>query len=133
DFNSEASSDDPWIAWVRERLADAGFDYHASANFGTGAALGWGIAQSLLIAQELPDGLTRSNYILAVRAMDMTNPPLLRGIGFNRDGGADPYLIEGSDVSTWSAAEQRWVTESIVELSGASANCAWDQATGSCA
>ncbi|MPY95483.1 MAG: ABC transporter substrate-binding protein [Acidimicrobiia bacterium] len=132
DFNAEASADDPWIAWVRERLADAGHDYRTSANFGTGAALGWGMAQSLLVAQELPGGLTRSNFILAVRSMDMTNPALLPGVGFNMNGGADAYLVEGSDVSRWDAAGQRWATESTVELSGASRPCAWDQATATC-
>lgn len=132
DFNSAAAGDDPWIAWEREQLAAAGYDYRLSANFGTGAALGWGMAQALMIANELPGGITRSNYILALRAMDMTNPAMLPGVGFNMDGNADPYMIEGSDVSTWNAAEQKWIVDNVVELSGVSTPCAWSQSTMAC-
>jgi hypothetical protein len=57
---------------------------------------------------------------------------MVEGVKFNMDGNADAYLIEGSDLSRWSAAEQSWQVESIVELSGESSLCAWDPATGAC-
>jgi hypothetical protein len=93
------------------------------------------MAQALKIAGELEGGLTRTNVILALRAIDMTNPMLLDGIRYNMNGNADAYVIEGSDVSRWSAAEQRWVQEpgGVIDLSGESSNCAWDQAAGLCA
>ena len=44
----------------------------------------------------LDGGLTRSNLILALRALDMTNPQLLPGVRYNMRGNTDAYLIEGS-------------------------------------
>ena len=63
----------------------------------------------------------------------MTNPYYLTGIRWNLDGAKDAYWIEGTDVSQWSAANQRWEQQgNVVELSGKSSNCAWDQAVSLC-
>jgi hypothetical protein len=94
--------------------------------------MGWQIMQAFRLGGELPGGLNRTNFNLAWRAMDVTSPALAEGVAFNMNGNADAYLIEGSDLSQWNAAEQKWEVQNIVELSGASANCAWNPAAGTC-
>jgi len=133
DFNADAADDDAYVAWGRELLSDAGIDYEASGSFGTGFLFAFPFVQSLRIAGELPGGLTRSNFILALRSFDMTNPMLLPGIEYNMNGNVDAYLTEGSDISRYDAAAQEWVqVGDVVELSGRSKNCAYDQATSVC-
>ena len=52
-----------------------------------------------MIAGQLHGGLTRTNLMLAQRAMDMTNPMFtLPGVKFNMNGNKDAYLLEGSDL-----------------------------------
>ncbi|MDH4145164.1 MAG: ABC transporter substrate-binding protein [Acidimicrobiia bacterium] len=133
DFNSEALAEEPFVKWARTFLADNGIDFKLSGNFGAGIYYGFGIGQALAVAGQLDGGLTRSNFILAQRSMDMTNPLLLEGIGFNQNGNADSYFVEGSDISVWNAAKQGWDQQgSIVELSGQTANCAWDLDAQAC-
>jgi branched-chain amino acid transport system substrate-binding protein len=134
DFNSAENDDDPFIAWGRELLTDAGHDYHTSGSFGSGFNFSWAFVQAVLIAGELDGGLTRPNLILALRAMDMTHPMVLPGVRFNMNGNADPYFVEGSDIARYDAAAQAWAQEgAIIELSGKSKPCAFDQSTAVCA
>ncbi len=132
DYNATDFDDDSWVVFTRKMLADAGFDHKTSGNYGFGIALGWQMVQVLRLAGELPGGLTRTNFNLAWRAMDMTSPSMVEGVKFNMNGNADAYLIEGADLSQWSTANQRWEVQSIVELSGQSSLCAWNAAAGVC-
>lgn len=132
DFNGAAFDDDPWVVWARQELAKAGYDYHSSGNLTWGVSLGWQLAQVLQIAGALPGGLTRTNFNLAWRTMDMTNPALVQGVKFNMNGNADAFLVEGADLSQWNAAEQRWDVQNVVELSGKSGLCVWDAAARAC-
>ena len=70
--------------------------------------------------------------MVALRSMDMTNPNLLPGIRFNMDGNGDAFLLEGSEIAQWSVAEQAWVQEDVIDLSGKTANCAWDTSASAC-
>jgi ABC-type branched-subunit amino acid transport system substrate-binding protein len=133
DLNSVAEDNTPWIVWARDQLKAAGIDPKSSGNLGLGMSIGWGYAQILNVAGQLNGGLTRANLMVATRAMDMTNPYYLTGIRWNLDGAKDAYWIEGTDVSQWSAANQRWEQKGdVVELSGKSSTCAWDQAVSQC-
>lgn len=133
DLISPAFESDPYIQYARKELADGGFDYKASGSFGSGYTFGWPVFQALQIGADLPGGLTRSNLILALRAMDMTHPNLLEGIKFNMDGTKDSYLIEGGVFQKRDAKGDKWVSDgSVIDLSGKSANCAWDVAVASC-
>jgi hypothetical protein len=77
--------------------------------------------------------MTRSNFIVAIRAMDMTHPNLLEGIKFNMNGNEDAYMIEGGVFQKRDAKGDKWVSEGeVIDLSGKSANCAWSQSTNSC-
>jgi branched-chain amino acid transport system substrate-binding protein len=133
DLNSPAYDKDPFVVWGRQIVRDAGYDPTKSASFGSGLFYFWGIAQGIQIADQLDGGLTRTNFIVALRAMDMTHPWLLPGIKFNLNGNADAYFVEGSDISSWNAAKQEWEQQgNVVDLSGKSKACAWDASTASC-
>ncbi|MDH4146119.1 MAG: hypothetical protein OEY23_13240, partial [Acidimicrobiia bacterium] len=135
DYNSPKYDDgsDAWIKFTRDLLAKDGIDFHTSGSFGSGMIFNWAMIQALKIAGELDGGLTRSNFIVALRTLDMTHPTYLEGIGFNMNGNADAYFVEGSDVAQYDAAQQQWIQQGgIIELSGKSANCVWDQAVGNC-
>ena len=85
------------------------------------------------MAAELPDGLTRSNFILAVRSLDIYHPMFLDGISFAANGNDDSYYIEGSDFSRFDADAQTWnIIGDIVDVNGGSPNCAWDKDNGGC-
>ena len=134
DFNADASTGEAFVDFGRKLLSDAGIDYHTSGSFGSGFIFSWAMVQALQIADELEGGLSRTNLILAMRSMDMTHPLLLEGIKFNMNGNADTYYVEGSDIAQYDSAKQQWIQEGdIIELSGKSTPCAFDQASGTCA
>ncbi len=133
DFNADALASDPFVAWGRKFLADNGFNYKLSSSFGQGFYYSWLLSQALAIAGELDGGLTRSNFILAQRAFAGTSPVHLNGIKINMNGNKDAYFVEGSDLSVYDSAQQLWIAQGeIIELSGKTANCFWDQAARAC-
>jgi branched-chain amino acid transport system substrate-binding protein len=124
-------ADDAWISFVNSELEAAGLDPAISLQ-GEGFHRGWAFEQTLKIAAALPGGLTRTNFILALRSeKSMTNPMLLSGIGYGMYGNDDAYLIEGSDISKFDAAEQSWKQQgAVIDLSGQSPNCPWVPGSG---
>jgi len=130
DLDVEAYDDDPFAVAARQWVDDIGKELTQSYNLGF--YYGWTLAQGLMIAGELEGGLTRSNLILALRTIDMTNPMLVGGLKVKMDGNADAFMLEGSDISYWDAGAQAWVQDSVVELEVQTPNCAWDQSTASC-
>ena len=49
------------------------------------------------------------------------------------NGNKDSFFIEGSDLSIYDSAKQVWVVQGdLIELSGKSPNCFFDQATRAC-
>jgi hypothetical protein len=133
DIASPLFDNDPYIVWARQFLTSKGIDYKASGQFGLGYFHAWGTDQALKIASQLDGGLTRVNLVIAVRSMDMVHPMLLNGIRFNMSGNKDPYYVEGTDISRYDYLKQAWIQEgAIIELSGASKPCPWDQAAGVC-
>jgi branched-chain amino acid transport system substrate-binding protein len=131
DIASSTYDQDQWVVAAREWLTSAGYDYKEPI-MNLGLSYAWTLQQGLLIGGALPGGLTRSNLLIALRAMDMTNPQTLPGIKFNMNGNADSFLLEGSDIAQWDVAQQAWVQKSIVDLSGKTKNCAWDQNAAAC-
>ncbi len=133
DFNSPALDNDPWVKDGREKLKAAGLDYTKSGSLGAGWRWGWTTSQLFQIAAQLDGGMTRANLIVALRSIDMTAPFLLEGAKFNMNGNKDAFLTEASEYSKYDAAKQTWAQQGdLIELSGKSTNCAWDQATGVC-
>jgi branched-chain amino acid transport system substrate-binding protein len=133
DFNAAAYDNDAYVKWGRQLLSAKGYDYKTSGSFGSGFLFAFPFIQALQIADQLPGGLTRSSFLLALRTFDMSNPMLLPGVKYNMNGSADAYLTEGSDISKYDSAKQEWVQQGdVVELSGKSRNCAFDQSAGVC-
>ena len=133
DINSPIEDDNPWIIWARDTLRAGGYDAKDSGNLGSGMSIGWDWVQALAIAGQLDGGLDSANLIVALRSMDMTHPAYLDGIKFNLNGNADAYWIEGTEVGQYDYDKQAFIQQGdIIELSGKSKNCSWDQSAGTC-
>ncbi|MGD9750612.1 MAG: ABC transporter substrate-binding protein [Acidimicrobiia bacterium] len=133
DIVTAAGQGDAFSKWAIDFLAEAGHDAKLSSNFGNGFYQAWMLSQTLQIAGELDGGLTRTNFITAMRAFEGTSPVHLDGIKINLNGNADGYPLEGSDLSVYDSAKQAWVVQGdIIELSGKSPNCAWDPSVNNC-
>jgi hypothetical protein len=133
EINDPNQFGDPFIAWSRDVLKSAGVDPASSSTLGSGIYFAWSWVQLLQLAGQLDGGLTRSNMMLAVRSMDMTHPYLLPGIKFNMDGDKDAYFGEGGVFQKWDSTKQAWHIEGdVIDLSGKSKNCNFDQSAGAC-
>jgi ABC-type branched-subunit amino acid transport system substrate-binding protein len=130
DLTISAYDDDPFVIEARKWITDSG--YQLGPSFNLGMYYSWVVAQSLLIAGELDGGVSRSNMLLALRSIDMTHPMLLSGLKVQMNGNADAYMLEGSDISRWSAGEQTWEQDSLLQLSAQTPNCAWDASAATC-
>jgi hypothetical protein len=114
-------------------LSARGIDPSVETNLGLGMIYGWAWVQIFQIAGQLDGGLTRTNLMLALRSIDMTNPFQLQGITFHMDGNKDAYLTEGGIYQQYDSAKQTWVSQgSVINLDGKSKNCNFDQSAGVC-
>ena len=133
DIKDESLVDDPWMIFIKQLLTDKGLDPTSSSSLGAGFGYAWPYVQSLLIAQELDGGLTRANFIVAHRAIDMTPPTHLWGVRTHLDGNKDAFINEGGTFATFDSASQSWKPEgNLIDLDGKSRNCNWDQSTSVC-
>ncbi|WP_420438465.1 ABC transporter substrate-binding protein [Candidatus Poriferisodalis sp.] len=122
---------DAFIDFIIESLEANDLDPTISM-FGNGYMLGYPYVEALRIAAELPGGVTRTNFILAVRAIDIHHPIFLDGITFAMNGNADAFPIEGTDFSQYDASSQSWIVSNVIDVNGASGNCVWDKDNGGC-
>jgi branched-chain amino acid transport system substrate-binding protein len=133
DLKDPAFQDDPYVKWLRESLKTKGIDPDSSVYLGSGINWGFPVVQALAIAGQLDGGLTRSNFMLALRTMDMTSPMLLPGLRLHMDGLNDAFMVEGGIFQKWDAAKQTYVNQGdIINLEGKAKLCAWDQSTAAC-
>jgi Periplasmic binding protein len=133
DLPSPAEDGNVYSEWARSLLTAKGYDYKASGYYGWGLANGWARSQVLMVAGALDGGLTRANYVTALRAMDMTPAGYYDGIKANLSGNKDAFWIEGSEIGRYDSAKQQFVQQGdIIELSGQAKPCAWNQATSTC-
>jgi branched-chain amino acid transport system substrate-binding protein len=133
EINDPNQFGDPYIAYVRGLLQAKGVDPKSSSTIGNGVSYAWPWVQALIIAGQLDGGLTRSNLLITLHAFDMTNPYALPGIEATVDGNKDAYFTEGGAFQSWNVAKQAWELQgNIIDLSGKSKNCAWDQAASIC-
>jgi branched-chain amino acid transport system substrate-binding protein len=133
DTTDPAYTDEPFIAFINDELAAAGLDPDISL-LGTGfGQYGYPNIEALRVAAALPGGLNRTNFILAVRSLNIYHPQFLDGISFAANGAEDSYFVEGSDFSQFDADAQSWnIVGDIVDVNGGSPNCAWDKDNGGC-
>jgi len=133
DIRDQGMQNDAFVKFARDTLKAHNYDPDAAGDYNGGLRDGWALAQALQVAGDLPGGLTRANFVLAVRTMDMTNPMLLPGMKFNMSGNADAYLYESAVFQQWSTAEQVWKNQGDpLDLSGKSKPCAWNTSTQVC-
>ena len=125
--------DDPYMKFINETLESDGLDQTVSL-YGVGFGdYGWSYNEVLRVAAELPGGLSRTNFILALRTFSGKHPKLLDGIEFGAWGASDGYFVEGSDFSQFDATNQSWVqVGDLVDANGLSPNCRWDKDNGGC-
>ena len=129
-FTDPQYADDPFISFANNLMVEGGEDPTVGL-LGTGFNFAWPMVEALRIAAGLDGGLNRTNFMLAQRAMDITNPMLLDGISFSLDGNEDAYFIEGSEISRYDSAAESWIQEGdVVDLNGSSPPCNWTD-TGS--
>jgi ABC-type branched-subunit amino acid transport system substrate-binding protein len=133
DMKDPAFQNDPYVKWAREGMKAKGIDPDSSVNLASGINYGFPVAQALVIAGQLDGGLTRTNFQLALRSMDMTPPMLLEGIRLHTNGLKDAYIVESGVFQKWDAAKQTYVRQgNVIDLDGKAKVCAWDQAVGAC-
>ena len=132
-LESAAFDNDPWAKYARDQLTAAGIDWKKEVTTLTGTAWAWDYEQIVQIASALPGGLTRANFMVALRSMDMTNPSLIAGAKWNMNGNKDSYLTEAAQLVQYDSAKQQVTPVGpVIELSGKSTNCVWDQQAGTC-
>jgi branched-chain amino acid transport system substrate-binding protein len=133
DLTDKAYASDPYVQWARQQIQAGGTNPDGSSLLSQGIILGWSFVQFLDVAGQLPGGLTRTNFTLAQRAIDTTNPMYLAGVKFHMNGNKDAFFVEAGGWQQWDAAQQTWHLKSpIADLDGKSANCAWNTSTASC-
>jgi branched-chain amino acid transport system substrate-binding protein len=122
-----AMADNPFVGFANERLRAAGLE-PAIGFYGAGFALyGWAHIEALRIAAELDGGISRTNFLLAMRSLDLEHPMVTDGVRFATAGGSDAFAVEGSQIGVFSAAEGTWSAEAeIVDVDGATPPCRWD-------
>lgn len=126
DADRPGYEDDAYLSFVRDELDKAGFDPTVGLYRAGFALFGWTHVEALRIAAELDGGLTRSNLVLATRALDLDHPLVADGIEFSVNGSEDAHFIEGGQVFNYDANTQEWVEEgTILDANGSTPNCVW--------
>ena len=131
-------ADDPFVSLLSSRLKADGLDpkegpWPAEPLYVQGFAHGYPYVEALRIAAELPGGLTRANFMLAVRSIDISHPMLLDGIGFRLDGNADAFAVEGSSFDRFDARSKSWQTVGkVINIDGQTPNCNYGRYSGRC-
>jgi hypothetical protein len=133
DVRDPAYANDPYAIWLVGAMKAKGLDPITTPTLGSGINYAFPAVQALAIAGQLPGGVTRTNYILAIRSIDMTSPMLLAGLPLHMDGLNDSFIVQGGVFQQWDAAKQTFVNQgNVVSLDGKEKNCFWDQAVSAC-
>ena len=119
---------DPFVTFVNGLIADTDVAPEQAALAAAGAGqFAWAYVEALRIAAELDGGVTRANFLLALRSLELRHPMVVAGITFATDGADDGHPIEGARMMRYSAGQQAWEKESlVVDLNRATPNCSWD-------
>jgi ABC-type branched-subunit amino acid transport system substrate-binding protein len=133
DLTDPSQADLPYVKFLSDLLRAKGIDPKSSGNLNGGAVFAWPLVQALIVGGQLPGGLTRTNFVLAQRMLDMTHPFVFEGIKLTTNGNEDAFPIEGGVYQTYNATKQAFERRSeIINLNGKSKPCAWDQGSSTC-
>jgi hypothetical protein len=133
DLNDPTFASDPYVKWLDGAMRAKGLDPKGSIYYSSGINYAFPVIQALAIAGQLPGGVTRTNFQLALRSIDMTSPMLLPGIRLHMEGAKDAYIVEGGQLQRWDAAKQSYVAAGeVTDLDGTTKPCSWDKSTSSC-
>ena len=123
---------EPFITWLNANLEAGGLDPSNSLN-GVGYFYGYPYVEALRVAADLPGGLTRTNFILAVRSLSIYHPLLFDGIAAEFNGAEDAYFVEGTDYSQFDVDAQSWiVVGDTIDFNGQSPLCPFDREANAC-
>jgi len=133
DMTDATQADLPFVKFMADLLKAKGIDPKSSGNLNSGTFFAFPLVQSLILGGELPGGLTRSNFMLAQRMLNFTDPFVFEGVKLTTNGVKDAFPIEGGVYQQYSTAKQAFERKSdIIDLDGTSKPCAWSQTTASC-
>ncbi|WP_420446177.1 cell wall-binding repeat-containing protein [Candidatus Poriferisodalis sp.] len=120
---------EPFIRLAYNSIEATGLDVTDPRHY-DGYLLAYPYVEALRIAEALPGGLSRTNLMLAVRALDIDHPLLREGVRFRLNGAADAYPVEASALSRFDADSQRWiVTGPVIDVDGQTPPCHWSSST----
>ena len=103
--NPDLVGSDEGVDLLRSILEEQGHD-PSDSQAGRGFGAGLVVAESLKAADAMPGGLSRTNYMLAARSLDIESHPLLLGdAGMHLDGNNDAFLIETAQVVQYEVSE----------------------------
>ncbi len=129
-------AEEPFISFVNSRLKADGLDPATSSTvstslerlYGYGYFHGYPYVEALRIAAALPGGLTRTNFMLAVRSIDIYHPMILDGIGLRLDGTADAFAVEGTSFERFDIESKSWrAVGKVIDVDGETPNCNYEE------
>jgi len=133
DTKDPVFANDPYIKWLKEEMGKKGINPDTSVNYAGGINYAFPVVQALAIAGQLDGGLNRTNFMLAMRSLDLTPSMLVKGIRIHLNGLKDASPVEAGQFMKWNAAKQTYEFQgSLINLDGKAKLCAWDQSTSTC-
>ena len=127
-----AHAGDPFVKFVRDN-----FGLYGAATghqmYDAGYWYAYPYVEALRIAARLPGDLTRSNFILAVRSLDISHPLVVDGVKFRVNGNDDAHFIEGARFHQFDAeARALEPVGPAIDIDGQTPNCSWNRTTSRC-
>ena len=125
-YEDPVYAEEPLMKLLRASMHSGG-PSQSQGLFAAGFRYGYTYVEALRIAAALPGGLTRTNFILAVRTLDIDHPLYLDGVSARMRGLADASFIEGSRFGQYDASAREIVqVGDVLDIDGQTPNCQWD-------
>lgn len=132
DSDDPTYRNEPFVSFMRENLG-LYRDTTGYWAYDTGYWYMYPYVEALRIAATLPGGLTRTNFILAIRSLDITHPLVIDGVRFAMNGNDDAYFIEGARFHQFDAETKALIAAGpVIDINGQTPNCVWDRASDRC-
>ncbi len=94
--------------WIKAHLEAGSVDWNYQPSV-DGWHWAWHYVELLRIADALPGGLTRPNFLLAAWAADLRPPLNWPGITFTLNGPSDPHPVEAAQLVQWASRTETWI------------------------